>query len=287
MNIAVFADVHGRILLAFKIVARFERETGETIDLILQCGDVGIFPDVGKLDRATRRIADKDVTELGFAAHFSRPNPDAEAVLSQTTCNMICVRGNHEDHGYLDELEAQTDAALFPVDCFQRLWCLKTGQVHRVETADAAVRILGIGRVGAPDSETNSYADKYIQQHEQARLADAADQPFDILLTHDARRDFVRPGIGMREISNLLDRLTPAYHFFGHTGEPFRRRIDGNGVTVCSKLSDFEWEEGDRGGHLKEDSMGLLRWHDSGRHRFEVVDLPWMKEYTPHTWLYL
>lgn len=41
MNIAVFADVHGRILLAFKLCARWEKETGEQIDLILQAGDMG------------------------------------------------------------------------------------------------------------------------------------------------------------------------------------------------------------------------------------------------------
>ena len=51
MRIAVFADVHGRILLAFKLVARYQRETGEHIDLILQCGDMGIFPDIATLDK--------------------------------------------------------------------------------------------------------------------------------------------------------------------------------------------------------------------------------------------
>jgi hypothetical protein len=35
MNIAVLADVHGRILLAFKIIERYQQETGERIDLIL------------------------------------------------------------------------------------------------------------------------------------------------------------------------------------------------------------------------------------------------------------
>ena len=72
MNIAILADVHGRILLAFKIVERYQRETGEQIDLILQCGDVGIFPQVDRLAKATRRIAEQDPTELGFAEHFCR-----------------------------------------------------------------------------------------------------------------------------------------------------------------------------------------------------------------------
>ena len=41
MNIAIFADLHGRILLAFKLCARWQKETGEQIDLILQAGDLG------------------------------------------------------------------------------------------------------------------------------------------------------------------------------------------------------------------------------------------------------
>ena len=44
MNIAVFADVHGRILLTFMLCARWEQETGQRIDLILQAGDLGSFP---------------------------------------------------------------------------------------------------------------------------------------------------------------------------------------------------------------------------------------------------
>ncbi len=287
MNIAVFADVHGRILLAFKIIERYQRETGETVDVILQCGDVGIFPDAAALDKATRRIAEHDETELGFAMHFTTPGPEAEAVLDRLSCMMICVRGNHEDHRYLDGLERQSDAAVFPIDCYQRVWCMKTGLIHRFRARDEEISLLGIGRVGAPDTEASPYLDKYIQKHEQERLAQVADLPFDVLLTHDGRRDFIRPGIGMREISTILDRRAPAYHFFGHTGQPFQRRTDENGVTVCSKLSDFEWEETDRGGRLKEGCLGILRWQDSNHHRFDVVDAPWIREYTPHTWLYL
>lgn len=181
MKIAIFADVHGRILLAFKIVERYQRETGETVDVILQCGDVGIFPDATALDKATRRIAEHDETELGFAMHFANPSREAEAVLDRVSCMMI----------------------------------------------------------------------------------------------------------GMREISTILDRRAPAYHFFGHTGQPFQRRTDQNGVTVCSKLSDFEWEESDPGGRLKEGCLGILRWQDANHHRFDVVDAPWIREYTPHTWQYL
>jgi hypothetical protein len=287
MNIAIFADVHGRILLAFKVVERFQRETGQSIDLILQCGDMGIFPNIERLDKATRRIAEADATELGFATYFTHPTAEAEEVLDQLACNMICVRGNHEDHQYLDDLEKQSESSIFPIDCYRRVWCMKTGELHRFADQDTELSLLGIGRVGAPDSETEPDRDKYIQKYEQERLAAITAPSWDVLLTHDARRDSIRPGIGMREISAVLDHHTPQYHFFGHTGQPFQLETDANGVTICSKLSDFEWEEGHRGQRLKEGCFGLLHWQGPANHRFEVVDAPWLKEYTPHTWLYL
>ena len=43
MRIAIFSDVHGRILLAFKLVLRYQIETGNKINYILQCGDAGIL----------------------------------------------------------------------------------------------------------------------------------------------------------------------------------------------------------------------------------------------------
>lgn len=287
MNIAVLADVHGRILLAFKIIERYQRETGEQIDLILQCGDVGIFPDITRLDKATERIAQLDETELGFAEYFADRNPEARAVLDKLSCDMICVRGNHEDHSFLDELETQHEGAIFPVDCYQRVWCMKTGVVHSVKLNGDTLDVLGIGRVGAPDGEADPTRDKYIQQREQDQLKQAAGEPIDILLTHDARRDFIRPGIGMQEISDILDRQTPAYHFFGHTGRPFERKLDGNGTTLCSKLSDFEWEETDRGKRMKDGCLGVLRWNGPTDHSFRVVEDSCIKEYTPFTWKHL
>lgn len=287
MNLALFADLHGRIFLALKIVERYQRETGQTIDVILQCGDVGIFPDVTKLDKATRRIADKDATELGFAEHFTEPRAEVEAVLGNLSCDMICVRGNHEDHSYLNDLEQRSDGALYSVDCYRRIWCLKTGMPYAFERNGRVLTVLGIGRVGPPDSDDEPQQDKYIQPYEQERLARLAGEPFDVLLTHDARRDFIRPGVGMKDISIILARHAPAYHLFGHTGQPFKRHKDPNGNTICSKLADFEWEETDRGGRLKDGCLGILRWQDATEHHFHVVDAPWIKEYTPHTWQYL
>ena len=97
MQIAVFADVHGRVELCFKLCARWQRETGQTLDFILQAGDLGAFFDRSRLDRATVRHAQVDPSELGFLDDFTVANDRTAAVLIQTACPLIFVRGNHED----------------------------------------------------------------------------------------------------------------------------------------------------------------------------------------------
>lgn len=287
MNIAVFADVHGRILLAFKVVERFQRETGINVDAILQAGDVGIFPDPAKLDKATLRHARIDESELGFSQFFLEPNALADQVFGSINCNMICVRGNHEDQQFLDELESQADGPSFSCDCYRRLHVLKTGHVLKVEGPDSSFNLMGVGRVGQPAGETESLRDKYIQPAEQQQIANAPMSEIDILLTHDAKRDLIRPGIGMQEISAILENARPVYHFFGHTGESFSRRVDENGVTVSSKLSDFEWQNDNPANPLKSGCFGLLRWNGPSDHDYQVVEDEWLKEYTGHTWNYI
>jgi hypothetical protein len=85
MNIAVFADTHGRVTLAFELVARWQQDTGERVDLILQAGDLGAFPNLERLDRATLKHAKHDPTELGFAKHFTAIRPGVRAMLEQST----------------------------------------------------------------------------------------------------------------------------------------------------------------------------------------------------------
>ena len=293
MNIAIFSDLHGRLLLAFQLCARWQRETGEHIDLILQAGDVGAFSDVGRLDKATRRYAEQDPTELGFLEHFLRYDPDVDRLLAKTTCPMIFVRGNHEDHIWLNELEQRNEDTIVPIDAYKRVYNLKTGLPWIFQKGKEHITILGIGRIAAPLGEGDLQQDKYIQDYEVKRLTQLKQQPLDILLTHDARPDFVllergvksKGSTGMGEIKDLLERYRPSYHFFGHYGGSPQVRPDTNGVTRSVKLADLHWERGTS--VLERGSMGILRWQNPEQHSFTVLDDPWLKEYTIHTWRYL
>lgn len=290
MNIAVFADVHGRVLLAFKLCARWQRETGEKIDLILQAGDLGAFPEMSRLDRATRRYAERDPTELGFMQHFLQKDPYVAEVLNETSCPMIFVRGNHEDHFWLDQLEQESEDALFPIDAYERIFNLKTGLCWTFQKGAEQITVLGIGRIGPVEQEENPYEDKYIQPYESRRVSLGQTVPVDVLLTHHSRTDFVflergvkiKASTGMKEITFVLDTELPAYHFYGHYGGPPQVRTDTNGATHSIKLADLHWERG--GSVLEAGSMGLLRWHTREEHSFEVLDAPWLKEYCASTW---
>ena len=144
---------------------------GERIDLILQAGDLGVYPEMTSLDKATQRHAQADATELGFSEHFLHHDAEVAAILARTSCDLVFVRGNHEDHAWLDAREAQSTDPIFPIDAYHRIWCLKTGEPYTFRSSYAeVVTVVGVGRVGSPVGEREHRKAKYIQQDELERI---------------------------------------------------------------------------------------------------------------------
>jgi hypothetical protein len=57
------------------------------LDGVLQCGDLGFFPDMTQIDKATRRFYKRDPEEMGFARFFSPFGfRETDALLEQTLC---------------------------------------------------------------------------------------------------------------------------------------------------------------------------------------------------------
>lgn len=287
MNIAVFADLHGRILLCFLLCARWEQETGERIDAILQAGDLGAYPSESAMDRATLRHGRLDATEFGFATDFTSYHEDVARALARTHCPLIFVRGNHEDHAWLDTLERHSDRneALFPIDAYRRVYCLKTGLPYTLRSGAASVVVLGIGRIGPPFGEPEGDKPKYLQDDERERLYELETVSLDVLLTHDVPSTGagIEPRPGMEEIRLILDTYPPTYHFYGHTEEPFQERLDRNGITTSCRMADLSWAHGTQG-RLPPGVMGMLRWQDHTDHAFAVVDAPWLDDYRVWNW---
>ena len=128
----MLGDVHGHLTLAFRVLCRWEREMGRRLDLALQVGDLGAFPPPFRLDKATRRFAEKDPDELGFADYYEG-GPDAEEVFGEDAdharrfdADLVFIKGNHEDFEFLAEVAGGAREPV-PVDAFGRIRYLPSG----------------------------------------------------------------------------------------------------------------------------------------------------------------
>lgn len=270
MQIAIFADVHGHLLACFDQCARWQQHTGQQLDLILVAGDLAIFPDPARLDRATRRHSAHDPAVLGFSREFLTYHAEVAARLEESSCPLIFVRGNHEDHLWLDALEKRASKPLFPVDVYQRMYCLKTGVPYTFTRGTETIHLLGIGRIGRP-SNSQRRKPHYIQPYEQARLAQLGNHTIDLLLTHDAARDQLIPGSGSEDISRALAAHTPLYHFFGHYGGGVWSHLQSNGQTMSYKLADFSEALHPSAGADHTGSIALLHWQGRSLHSLDLL----------------
>jgi len=281
MRAAIFADIHGKILLPFKLVDLYQKTTDKKVDIILQCGDIGVFPNLKNLDKATIRHARNDRDELGFHDNFTKVNPKIEAFLNELNLKMICVRGNHEDHEYLDELERKATSATFPIDIYKRVLLCKSGHVQRFTKNDITLNFVGIGRIG--DRKGRS-AGQFIQDYERKEINRLlkSKEIFDVLITHD-KDDQSQRGYGMAEIRKLLENQVFQYHFYGHTGEPFNIETDINRITQSCKIKELEFNNS---GILPKGCMIILEKLDTETFKLEVVGQEITNQLAKYNWKY-
>lgn len=278
MRIAIFSDIHGKILLPFKLVDLYQRETGRKIDFILQCGDMGAYPTIENLDKATIKHAQYDRDELGFHDDFTKANKEIKAFLDALNINMICVRGNHEDHDFLDSLEKENSQnSLFPIDIYNRVFVCKSGCKQTLEKENEVLNFVGIGRIGDRKGRTEK---RFIQNYERKEIKKLlkTKDTFDVLITHD--KDDSQSGYGMAEIREVLDNVIFHYHFYGHTGEPFKQETDFNGITQSIKIKELEFNEG---GILEKGCMIILT-KENGELSIEIVDQKMTNKMTKFNW---
>ena len=281
MRAAIFSDIHGKILLPFKIVDLYQKSTGKKIDVILQCGDIGAFPTLENLDKATIRHARNDRDELGFHDNFTTINPKINAFLNELNLNMICVRGNHEDHDYLDALEQKATHSTFPIDIYKRVLLCKSGHIQQFTKNDITLNFVGIGRIGDRKGRT---AGQFIQEYERKQINRLlkSKEIFDVLITHD-KDDHSQRGYGMTEIRKVLDNQIFQYHFYGHTGEPFNIETDINRITQSCKIKELEFNNS---GILPKGCMVILEKLDDETFKLEVVTQEITNQLTKFNWKY-
>lgn len=291
--LAVFGDTHGHLRLMFQLARLWQLEFQTHLDGILQCGDLGFFPDPHRLDKATKRFAAFDPEKLGFAWYFRLPKPlKRDARLEKTLsgdpedlntvrCPVLWCHGNHEHFDLLQEVTACS--ACSSVDVFGRLNYLRSGEIHEI----AGIRIAGIG--GAPEEDATSVPLFSTRVSAQA-VRRLSKRPFDILLSHGSPR-----GIGSESdqwgsslLRELVERQQPRYHFFAH----HRRRIPPAtlGETHCFWHNDTNFQEEPSKrftGPPEPYCMGILRWRSFWEHSFEFCHGPWFDRITGRSWEHL
>ena len=119
MKILVIGDAHGRVFHLVLLSALCQKRRLETYDLIIQVGDMGVWPDTTKMDQATHKFSALDSTELDFS-HLVNLGKDEEAFLKKVSSHIKCpvrfIRGNHEDQ---DWLRNRTDGVIDRLGVFK------------------------------------------------------------------------------------------------------------------------------------------------------------------------
>jgi hypothetical protein len=276
----VFGDLHGRILPAFRLALAWQREHGERVDALLQVGDLGFFPDPTRLDKATRRHAEKDPLELGAQKVFDRSR-EADALFGEPDLpeGLWFTVGNHEDFDALEML--QHDAGCtpedFPVDYYRRVRCIRDG---RVVSLPGGLRVGALWGIDdrAPNARHGVPRPACIRPRSAAALAAAS---FDVLLTHESPRDAVFSDAGSEDITLILHLAWPAFAFFGHYGRWGQVTVPDFSPSRVHQLHGLELRG--RSGCAEEGSVGVLRYGEDGG-KFDYLDPDWLRTFTRHNW---
>ena len=279
-HIAVFGDVHGHLTLAYRLARRWERETGNTLDLVLQVGDLGCYPPPYHLDKATLRFSRKDPDELGFGRDYYDGSDEADQILGpeaaeeyRISADMVFIKGNHEDFGFLAEVSSGAREPV-PVDAYQRIFYLPSGVVWQVDLSDQSLSIGALGGI-SDGGEAGTRAESQWYTREDVRHARKGGHT-DILLTHEPHAGCVSQGeSGSPQVRSLLQELTPIFHFCGHWHIP-GQELESPGSTRSYILNEVNFH-GNR--PVNPGCMGVLTWAGPERASFEIIDEPWMREY--------
>ena len=275
----VFGDLHGRVLPAFRLATVWAREHRRRLAGILQVGDLGYFPDLTRIDKATLRHAKDDPLELGVQDIIT-PNPLADAVFAEPDCppSLWFTAGNHEDFDELQRLgTANGRNPDFVVDAYYNVRCIHDGRVTEPTLGLRVAAVWGVDGAGE-NRRTNLPPRGYIHERAIDRLLV---EKFDVLLCHDAPLDAKRIGYGSELLATLIELAKPAFAFFGHYNGAGSRVEHDYGGSAVYHMAGFELRE--RDGTPEPGSVGVLDWA-SGSAEFTYLPREWLKTFSRHNW---
>ncbi len=291
-------DVHGHLQLALSVAHLWQRELGEEFEAVLLVGDLGTFTSEDKLDKATRRFAERNPMELEFMYQWLQtpPPPWIEGIFKPVSegglgiRNVIAIHGNHEDFEYLRSITPERPPSM-PVDLEELPSLDPNGFIKYLPNTwvvrlPSGTTVAGLG--GVTDQKKG-----LITGEELKRMVSTLEEmgPVDILLTHQGP-EAVQGDLGSPELNDLLGgarywfhghkvRRTDVVEIKGSTVVPLQpanfshsRELDPNGWAVLRIGEEEEVWRGLPKGAPEVARGRWIRWKFNGREIF-VSPLLW------------
>ncbi|MBI2856506.1 MAG: metallophosphoesterase [Chloroflexi bacterium] len=212
MLIGFIGDVHGQVFHAIALAVSWQVVTGKQLDLLIQVGDMGAFPDISRVDAATERYMALDPSQMDFMRLLGSVDSLAESlrqVRQQLASPIYFVRGNHEDFEYLGQLHVD-ETLTAPVDTFDLLRYVPDGTVLQFD----GVRVAFLGGV-EEHSDTRA-----IDKEAYKRLMSLGPGEIDVLVTHEGPYGtsigYQGDIHGSKLMTGLIERSQPHFHIAGH-----------------------------------------------------------------------
>jgi hypothetical protein len=222
MLVCAAGDCHGKLSALYDGVQRLECEVGQEVDLVLQVGDLGVWPDPKCLDVATRAH--------GGAGEFQDWYLAARPVPRKT----IFIAGNHEDFRFLQTHPGQ--------ELLPGLTFLPWGETIEIAGETRSLKIGGIGGCFSPSffdrPQLAGRRRRHYLKRELVQLEHKAAGVLDVLLLHDAPAGRViamnnlnhRPRGGTSEsqgLAELISAIQPSICLTGHLHIRSERLVAG------------------------------------------------------------
>lgn len=214
MFLAFVGDVHGCVRHAMTAVLALQHHECRLLDLVIQVGDFGAFPNPDRLGPVDRAYVEANPPQ-GDVFRLLFPDEDESHALRRVQAALarpiLVVSGNHEDHDWLETRHHDSGGdPVVPLDSF--------GIFEHV--ADGAVLDLGevtigfLGRIDAPGMPYDFDRDAL------GRMMSVAPGSIDVLVTHDGPFGMSASWNGRVQgspaITELLERIQPRLHVSGH-----------------------------------------------------------------------
>lgn len=260
MEIAFIGDVHGRVCHALSVLLVWQSERKRPFDLVVQVGDLGVFPDPRTGEVPYDRFEKWDPSVYDLARLILMDGVDATLpgrVREHLARPILVTAGNHDEFEALRSLDEEDPEHPQPIDPHGIFESVPDGFVHQ----DRYVRV-GFCEAGDPGG-----------------LDSRSEDAVDVLVSHeggfgvDAESDGLAPGPDA--MLSFLKKRKPAFHVFGHFHHPVppRRVYDTMCVQVASVVSDARRSQKPV---VHEGCMGVLNTDDWA---FEFVTGAWLGSY--------